>query len=240
MEAPALRLPKYGAFSFARKALRAVSGFASTDVRRRLDSAQRFMVWNLWKMPRPELEDYLELAERIEDAAFVGSRVYADREAMLQAVPEGGTIAEMGVFEGGFSKLIARHCKPTSLHLIDIDLAPLDEEGVRRAFDGELKTHEGDGPDVLGRFPEQSFDLIYVDADHSYSAVARDLPAAHRVLKRGGMMMCNDYANWCSTSVAPYGVARAVNEFVNREGYSVVGLALQPAGLYDILLRKPI
>ena len=47
-------------------------------------------------------EPPIELAERIRDGAFVGSRVYSDREAMLEAVPEGGTIAEMGVFQGGF------------------------------------------------------------------------------------------------------------------------------------------
>ena len=81
--------------------------------------------------------------------------------------------------------------------------------------------------------------MIYVDADHSYASVAKDIAAAHRALKPGGLMMCNDYTNWCSPSVSPYGVARAVNEFVNREGYDCIGLALHPAGLYDILLRKP-
>jgi hypothetical protein len=34
-------------------------------------------------------------------------------------------------------------------------------------------------------------------------------------------------------------VARAVNELIIAEGYSVEGLALHPAGLYDILIRKP-
>ena len=51
--------------------------------------------------------------------------------------------------------------------------------------------------------------------------------------------MCSDYTNWCNPHVTPYGVARAVNEFVIANGYSVEGLALHSAGMNDLLIRKP-
>jgi hypothetical protein len=102
-----------------------------------------------------------------------------------------------------------------------------------------VEKHEGDSPSILAQFAAGHFDWLYIDADHSYEGVTRDLAAAHRVLKPGGFLMCNDYTNWCSTAVTPYGVARAVNELILNEGYSVAGLALHPAGLYDILIRKP-
>ena len=235
-----LRLPKYGAFSFVSKAAGLARGLVSRDPARRLDSGQRLLVYMLWNRPRPEIERHLEFAERINDDALVGSRLWPDRDAMLVAIPKGGAIAEVGVYQGGFSKRIAEVCRPKSLNLIDIDLSALDEAGVRSMLNGAtLKTHQGDGAAILSSFADATFDMIYVDADHSYASVAKDIAAAHRALKPGGLMMCNDYTNWCSPSVSPYGVARAVNEFVNREGYDCIGLALHPAGLYDILLRKP-
>jgi len=235
-----LKLPSYGPLSFVRKAAGVAGGFFSRDPARRLDSGQRLLVYLLWSRPRPEIERHLEMAERINDDALAHSRLYADREAMLGAVPKGGAIAEVGVYEGAFSKRIARVCRPRTLDLIDIDLGRLDEAGVRAAVEGGmLRAHEGDSAALLSTLSAASFDMIYVDADHSYASVAKDLAAAHKALKPGGLMMCNDYTNWCSPSVAPYGVARAVNEFVNREGYACAGLALHPAGLYDILLQKP-
>jgi hypothetical protein len=51
--------------------------------------------------------------------------------------------------------------------------------------------------------------------------------------------MCNDYSNWCALSVCPYGVAKAVNEFVTRERYRVKGFAFNWGFLPDVLLEKP-
>ncbi len=187
----------------------------------------------LWRLPRETVERHLEIAPPLPQSALNGAKLYADRETMLQVLPKGGTVAEVGVWRGDFSKLIWKTCRPAELHLIDIDFAPFAwaETTVVR--------HEGDSSAMLRSFEEGSFDWIYIDGDHSYEGVGKDLAAAHWALKPGGYLMCNDYANWCSLAVTPYGVARAVNEFILREGYSVEGFALHPAGLPDILIRKP-
>ena len=81
--------------------------------------------------------------------------------------------------------------------------------------------------------------MIYIDGDHSYEGITKNIHAAHQTLRPGGFLMSgNDYANWCSAAATPYGVARAVNEFIVAESYKVRGLALHPAGLHDILIQK--
>jgi len=187
----------------------------------------------LWRLPRETAERHLELAPPLSQSALDGAKLYADRETMLGALPRGGTVAEVGVWRGDFSKLIWETCKPDELHLIDIDFSPFDWPETKAV------KHQGDSFEILRSFEPGSFDWIYIDGDHAYEGVSKDLAAAHAALKPGGRLMCNDYANWCSLAVTPYGVARALNEFILREGYTVDGLALHPAGLPDILIRKP-
>ena len=52
-------------------------------------------------------------------------------------------------------------------------------------------------------------------------------------------MTINDWTNWATLSVGPYGVARATNGFVIAHDYKVEGLAFFPAGNHDLLIRKP-
>ena len=104
---------------------------------------------------------------------------------------------------------------------------------------GPIELHEGDSSTILATFPAAHLDWIYIDGDHAYSGVSKDLEAAHRALKPGGFLMCNDYSNWCSAAATPYGVAKAVNELILTEGYKVRGFGLHPAGLHDILIQKP-
>jgi SAM-dependent methyltransferase len=211
-----------------RRLLSFVAGLGSPTGR--VLNAQRLLAFTL---SRIDWHKHLELAPRLPDEALSGSTVFADREAMLHVLPKGGKVAEVGVYRGEFSRKIAAICGPDEFHLIDLDLAPLGEVPI------SVETHEGDSSTILGRFDADYFDWIYIDADHSYDPVVKDLAAAHRVLKRGGYLACNDYANWCSSSAEPYGVSRAVNEFIIRERYKVVGLALHAGSLPDILIRKP-
>ena len=187
----------------------------------------------LWRLPRETVDRHLEVAPTLPQPALDGAKLYADREAMLHALPKGGTVAEVGVWRGDFSKRIWATCEPAELHLIDLDFTPFDWPETTAV------RHQGDSANILHGFKPGTFDWIYIDGDHAYEGVCKDLAAAHVALKPGGYLMCNDYANWCSLAVTPYGVARAVNEFIVSEGYAVEGLALHPAGLPDILIRKP-
>jgi predicted O-methyltransferase YrrM len=194
-------------------------------------SAQRLLAYILRKQP----QEYLEPAARLSEKTLAGAALFADREAMLGALPKGGIVAEVGTWQGYFSNQIARQCEPDEFHLIDIDLSHMPEINTK----GKVLSHEGDSSTILSSFPPNHFDWIYIDGDHRYEGIRKDIEAADGVLKPDGRLTCNDYTNWCSTAVTPYGVMRAVNEFIISRNYSVEGLAFHPTGQHDILIRKP-
>jgi SAM-dependent methyltransferase len=210
---------------------RALKQLASTDPLLRIRALEKVVEHFLWRLPREQVDDHLEIPPPLPQAALEGAKLYANRATMLEMLPKGGVVAEVGTWQGDFSREIIAACRPKAFHLIDIDFAPLDPiiDGIR---------HEGDSSTILRSFPPASFDWIYIDGDHSYDGARQDLEAAHLVLKPGGYIMCNDYTNWCSLAVQPYGVSRAVNQFVIHEKYLVCGLALAPAGNHDILLKS--
>lgn len=216
-------------FRFVRKAVSVVAGLASKQ--RRTDSAQRLLAYTLVQLPDMEL--YLEFAPTLPGETLESAKLYPDRVAMLSALTKGGIVAEVGTFKGSFSRHIAEICRPDKFHLIDIDFSPLGPIPM------PVEKHQGDSSTILSSFPSDYFHWLYIDGDHSYGGVTRDLKAAHRALKSGGFLICNDYANWCSASAVPYGVAKAVNELIMAEGYTVLGLALHPGGLPDIMVQKP-
>jgi SAM-dependent methyltransferase len=215
-----------------RKAASVLVGFLSPTAR--LKSAERLHSWLLLRQSPQEIERYLELAPDLPSSALERARLHPNRHAMLEALPKGGTVVEVGTYRGEFSRAIAEICKPDRLHLIDIDFGPF-------SFDVPMpaERHEGDSSTVLGTFPADYFDWIYIDGDHSYDSVRKDLAAADRVVKPGGLLMCDDYCNWCCAAGSAYGVARAVNEFILEREYAVEGLALQCGGMQNILIRKP-
>lgn len=57
-------------------------------------------------------------------------------------------------------------------------------------------------------FPEQYFDLVFIDADHSYKAVLDDIKAWYPLVRIGGIVSGHDYK-----TRGIYEVKKAVDEF---------------------------
>jgi glycosyltransferase involved in cell wall biosynthesis len=64
-------------------------------------------------------------------------------------------------------------------------------------------------------FPNEYFDYIYLDADHTYNAVKRDLESWWPKLKKGGLIGLHDYENVIHEDVE-FGVVKAVTEFISK------------------------
>ena len=77
----------------------------------------------------------------------------------------------------------------------------------------------GRSPDCAEAFESEVFDVIFLDGDHSYEGVKRDLNAWWPKLKSGGLFCGDDYhhaSNFMSpgnTDEGQYGVVEAVEEF---------------------------
>lgn len=65
-------------------------------------------------------------------------------------------------------------------------------------------------------FPDEFFDLVYIDGDHYYEPVLRDLQAWYPKVKKGRFLAGHDYIR------GEEGVAQAVHEFSNKNGLEVL------------------
>jgi len=148
----------------------------------------------------------------------------AVREFILRKMPV-GRCAEIGVKNGDFSAKILEINRPTTLYLIDpwfdapglVRVHEQRYQNVRSRFAAEIasgrvhlirETSESAAPKIA----DASLSWVYIDGDHRYEFVKRDLELYFAKVKAGGYIVCDDYhyaGNWSD------GVTRAVDEVMD-------------------------
>jgi predicted O-methyltransferase YrrM len=156
-------------------------------------------------------------------------------------MPKNGVCAEVGIFMGKYSEIILRVTQPTRLHLIDIDPTCINHAtGLfgPQLSSGQVCLHLGDSATILSGMPDAYFDWVYIDGDHSYEGVKRDLEATVTKIKEGGLIAMNDYTFFGPSDFSKYGVMEAANEFCITHNFEFIYLALQGRGYHDVVLRQ--
>ena len=189
-----------------------------------------------------------------------GATVLADRDALLPLLPRGGTVVEVGVALGTFSRKVIDACQPALFVAIDnFRLHELSEfwgqppshyfgakthaAWYRDQFaveiaSGRARIIEGDSAAGMDQLADASVDVFYIDADHTYEGITRDLAVAIRKIKPDGWLVINDYVLVDALGAAePYGVIYATNEFMLRHRWAMQYLALQTNMYCDVVLR---
>lgn len=190
-----------------------------------------------------------------------GARLLPNRDAILPLLPQHRTIAEVGVALGGFSRMIINCCRPAKFIAIDtfrLHELPMFWGRPPAQYFGE-KTHlawfrdifapdidagimrvlEGESAEQIECLPDASVDVFYIDADHSYASVKRDLNAVTRKIKPDGWLVINDYILVDQLGAeAPYGVIYATNEFMLEHRWAMQYFALQTHMYCDVVLRR--
>jgi methyltransferase family protein len=187
-----------------------------------------------------QVEDYFQPAARLGWRNIQNCKVVPDRIELLKTcLPKGGIVAELGTDKGDFAEMILKLSLPAELHIIDKTLAKLRRGAFASAISrGTVRLHESDSVQALRTFSDGYFDWIYIDADHSYEGVKRDIDEAKRKVKREGLLVLNDYIFWSHREFVPYGVVQSVNEFCLAEDWELLYLALHPEMHADVVLRK--
>lgn len=170
-----------------------------------------------------------------------------DREALLDRLPKGGRVAEIGVAAGDFSAEILARCAPERLDLVDAwasdrysdDLM----ESVRARFEaeiaaGQVALHRGLSTVVGAELPEGAYDWIYIDTDHSYATTRDELRLFSQKLKPGGMLAGHDYTQGSWESLVLYGVIPAVHAFCVDEGWELLHVTLEQRVPPSFALRR--
>ncbi|WP_201833361.1 class I SAM-dependent methyltransferase [Microvirga zambiensis] len=173
-------------------------------------------------------------------------RLFPSREAWLPTIPEGGTIAEIGVANGDFSDAILRLAKPERLYLVDAwhtsRFAPgFEHVSARFAADitsGRVQIRRGFSTDALRTFAPASLDMAYIDTTHAYALTAEELALCEPLMKPDGRIAGHDYCEGNAVTGIPYGVIQAVHEFCLARHWVFDALSLAPDGHMSFSLRR--
>ena len=155
------------------------------------------------------------LDDRVERARYVSS-----------LINPGDVGAEIGVCHGVFAYHVLLKKNPSKLYLIDpweyglqadmeTDITPENQRGRDIQYEAVCNYFSGfenvevlrlKSEDAASLFPESFFDYVYIDGEHSYAAVMRDLSNYFYKVKVGGYLIGDDYG-WI-------GIMPAVQDFL--------------------------
>jgi hypothetical protein len=188
------------------------------------------------------------------------ARILPNRHHVLEELPKGLVWGEVGVAFGDYSKSALARAQPSVFHAIDLfDLekheivfglksAEVFEGKTHEGFfrdrfaaeiaSGQMKVDKGLSVEVLSRFEDAYFDVLYIDAAHDYVNVKKDLDVATQKLKKDGYLIMNDYIMSNPFDGQLYGVVQATNELCVEEDWEILFLALHPYMFCDVLVRR--
>jgi hypothetical protein len=175
------------------------------------------------------------------------------RWEMIKAlVLPGGVYGEIGVFTCDFSKQLLS-LQPSRLVLFDLfegttcsgncdgnDVVHTDMSKQYAVAQTLGEACKGDSSVSLSKFEDNTFDMLYIDGDHSYQGAKKDLEVAYKKVKPGGWIMGHDYEMNMTKARTRYdfGVKQAVDEFCTVHNQVIHAKGLDGCVSFAIQLSK--
>jgi hypothetical protein len=168
-------------------------------------------------------------------------------------------MCEIGVFKGEFFKYLLENCDPSKIEGVDLFngiAGSGDVDGnnpiqvdMNQVYT-ELQMEYADNPIVsfhkdysnkyLEKQENDKYDIIYIDADHSYSAVKRDIEIAFQKVKNNGFIIGHDYElnkNKCRENWT-FGTKQAVDEFCENYSQKICAKGMDGCVSFAIQVNK--
>ncbi|MDP1608682.1 MAG: class I SAM-dependent methyltransferase [Chlamydiales bacterium] len=156
--------------------------------------------------------------------------IRTDRAKYVSSLIRPGDVgAEIGVWQGVFAYHTLLQRQPSQLYLIDPWIGGTESDPDRGHLASEAQRARDQmcenvqqifapypnvrimrmkSEEAVSSFPDQFFDYVYIDGDHSYDGVMRDLVNYLPKVKVGGLLIGDDYG-WGQVSVAVQDFLRA-------------------------------
>lgn len=188
---------------------------------------------------KKELKSY---RDRIGFNAHYGKATHMERSAFTSMIANDrkwSLVAEIGVENGMFMKLVMSKTDIDKWYGIDAwrlfsqeeypdDINKLGEENmydnlkaaamVAKDFGNRICLIRELSGDAVDLFPDNLFDAVYIDANHSYKGSKEDITAWLPKVRDGGVMCGHDYINYHNEDDGvTFGVKRAVDEIFEDE-----------------------
>lgn len=168
-------------------------------------------------------------------------------------------VLEIGVFKGDFLHFLNTNCKTSSIDAVDLFegyASSGDADGKNVVFYNlekaylellnkyqgveKIKIYKSNSTTFLNNKEDNTYDIIYIDADHSYEAVKNDLKYSFNTIKDGGYIMGHDYAINLKKANTIYKVEvkKAVDEFCQIYEQKILSFALDGYISFCIKINK--
>lgn len=158
-------------------------------------------------------------------------KIFIDRESIANYIDNTHSICEVGVKNGEFFSQLVKN-KPKVSVAVDLwdsyttnnqndlnySLSEIQEfeKEFRKKFTNS-KILKMTSTQAAAMFDNNIFDLVYIDADHTYESVKNDLNVWYPKVKSGGILSGHDYCEYyIEVSQTKFGVIKAVNEFLEE------------------------
>ncbi len=184
---------------------------------------------------------------------------YDCRMSLIQSFPKGSVGAEIGVYEGQFSKNILHTVQPRIFYMVDCwdntkeyancieppieSLARVMTKVRRHIATGVARVIRALSVEGARYVPDESLDWVFIDASHFEENVWDDMHAWIPKVKPGGIVSGHDYPPPAEKKCRPkflkigMGVGKAVQRYVQEHGIEDLGFTDDlPASWY---FRKP-
>ena len=168
-------------------------------------------------------------------------------------------IIEIGVFKGDFLDYLVKECNIGTIDAVDLfegTTCSGDADGnnvvyydvgisyvellEKYKYMQNIKIHKSNSITFLQNQYDNTYDIIYIDGDHSYNGVKNDLINAYRKIKNGGYIMGHDYEmnmNKAKTSYN-FGTKQAVDEFCVNFKQNIISKAMDGCVSFCIHINK--
>ena len=142
---------------------------------------------------------------------------------MAKSLPDGATAVEVGVYEGkSFAYLMVEMINSGKrFNVFAVDSFTFTGENGKSILDnfienmnpveGKYSIIENQSWNAANKFEDGSIDFVFIDADHVYESVKRDILAWLPKVKKGGIIAGHDYCELHS------GVIQAVDEIFGEK-----------------------
>ena len=132
-----------------------------------------------------------------------------------------GIGAEVGTHQGDFAKILAKDYEGKIL-CIDIFTEPFLIGKCRKNLKDvpNCEIIKGSSIKISETIDNEALDWVYIDAEHDYRNVKRDINAWFPKVRKGGIVSGHDYLKYHVRGYE-FGVIEAVDEFCKEHGYKI-------------------
>ena len=170
-------------------------------------------------------------------------KVLPTRVDLIKQMPQNSIGAELGIWDGEFSKVISKIIKPQLFYLvdtwIDMDLEErLTDNFIKRSKNSNYIKRKETSETFLNSLDDETLDWVFIDAAHDYESVVKDLLLSKDKVKDDGYIMGHDFINYDYINKFNYGVKQAVHDFLHNYDYEMIYLTLDWNGYYSYCLKR--